>query len=336
VKAAVTVERNRFAVREVPTPQAGRGQVLIRVAFCGICGSDLVNMKPASPGYPLGVTPGHEWVGTIAGLGEGVTRWKPGDRVVMRGYPDEEDPGPEMMAQFLQDPTIALGVHPIVRAGGFAEYLVWPATRLARVPDTVSDEEAALTDPLAVGLHGVRESGLKLGDSVIIIGAGPIGLSALLGARIAGASRVYVTELMEARKSVAAELGADRVYDPSKGDVRLPLLEATNGGADVVFDCVGSQATIQQSVDVVKTRGTVVLLGLSIEPVQIKPLVWFAKAVCYQVPEGGAVPQVLELLEQGRLNAAPMITQVVPLEELQQTFESLLQPAEQIKVLVRP
>ncbi len=335
MKAAVIAENGKFVVQEAPTPQPGSGQVLIKVICCGICGSDLIIPKLKN-GCPVGATPGHEWVGTIIELGTGVTRWKVGDRVVMRGYPGGEEPGPEMMQQLLQDPTMLVGQHPAFRAGGFAEYLVWPASRLARVPDTVSDEEATMTDPLGVSLHAVRTSGLKLGDSAVIIGAGAIGLCALLGARVAGAGRVFVTELIGARKKTAAELGADEVFDPSEKDVRLPILQATKGGADVVFDCVGSSATIQQSVDMVRTGGKVVLVGLTIRPVQIMPLVWFAKAVHYQVPSGGAGSQALDLLEQGRLNTKPMITHRVPLADIQQAFEGLLKPSDQIKILVYP
>ena len=175
-----------------------------------------------------------------------------------------------------------------------------------------------------------------MGASVAVIGAGPIGLCALLGAKIAGAGTVFITDLNESRLKIAKELGADQALNPGAGDVRPQILMETEGGADIVLDCVGSPATIQQSVDLVRVGGTVVLVGLTMKPVEILPLVWFAKGVNFLARHSGSVPVTLKLLSQGRIETGPFVTEKVPLADIQQAFESLLTPTSQLKILVYP
>jgi (R,R)-butanediol dehydrogenase/meso-butanediol dehydrogenase/diacetyl reductase len=162
MKAAVLKGKGKLVVEEVPDLHPGPGQVLIKVICCGICGSDLHLFTDER--MPKGIIAGHEWVGEVAELGPEVTKWQAGDRVVMCGYPAGDDSTrPEILEALLEDPASALGMHPAVRAGGYAEYLLWGENSLARVPEDVSDEDAALTDTLTVGLGAVRSSGIRIG-----------------------------------------------------------------------------------------------------------------------------------------------------------------------------
>ena len=335
MKAAVLKGRRNLVVEDVPDLQPEAGQVLIKVICCGICGSDLHFFD--SDRIPAGTIAGHEWVGTISEIGQGVTKWNPGDRVVANGYSVRENVNEsEMLDIMLNDPMRVLAMHPAVTAGGFGEYLLWDADRIARVPDNVSDEDAALTDTLNVGFGAVRSSRMRLGDSVSIIGAGPIGLSALLGAKLAGAGTVYVTDLIESRRRIAADLGADEVLDPGQGDVRPQIILGSGGGVDIVIDCVGSQYTIGQSLDLVRVDGTVVLVGLSLKPVEILPLVWFVKNVTYTTRLSGSVPVTLKAMSKKSANTQPFVTNKVPLADIQKAFEGLYTPDKQLKILVYP
>jgi (R,R)-butanediol dehydrogenase/meso-butanediol dehydrogenase/diacetyl reductase len=335
MKAAVLRTTGKLVVEEVPDLHPGPGQVLIKVICCGICGSDLHFFSDQRT--PTGIIPGHEWVGTLAELGPGVAGWRLGDRVVMNGYPAGDDGlRPEVQETLLRDPVLALGMYQAVRAGGYGEFLLWGANALSRVPENVSDEEAALTDTLNVGFGAVRASGIRIGDSVAVIGAGPIGLSALLAAKLAGAGMVLVTDLIESKRHVAESLGADQVLDAGQGDVRQEILARTGGGAAIVVDCVGSPSTIQQSVDIVRVGGRVIMVGLTTRTAQIKPLVWFAKGVHFQTALSGSVPLILRLLSEKRVDTRLFVTGKVPLTDIQRTFESLLAPNQQIKILVYP
>ena len=334
MKAAVVKGRGKFVVEEVPTPVPEPGDVLIKVICCGICGSDLHFF--ASDRVPAGATPGHEWVGTIAALGAGVSTWKLSQRVVMAGYGRRELGGLDALQTLLTDPEGLFTKHPAVRGGGFGEYLVWDAKALMPVPDNVSDELAALTDTFAVGVGGVECAGIQPGDSVLIMGAGPIGLSALMGAKLHQPGKLLVTEMNEARKKAAMDLGADEIFDPSQGDVRLPIIIGTGGGPAVIIDCVGNAHTIPQSAELVKPGGKIVLVGISTKPVQINPLVWVGKGLRYEVYSHGVGGLCLKLFSEGKLHPESMITDRVPLTGIQKAFEDLVRPTYQIKTLVYP
>jgi (R,R)-butanediol dehydrogenase/meso-butanediol dehydrogenase/diacetyl reductase len=334
MKAAVLKEKGKFVVNEVPTPKPGPGQVLIKVICCGICGSDVHLMHFDKT--PLGVTPGHEWVGRIAELGEGITNVKVGDRVVMHGYSGNTDIRPEMIVEFLKDPSSIYADHPVVKAGGFGEYLLWDANRLHRIPDNMTDEEAAFVDTLAVGLGAVKLADMKMGDTVLVIGGGPIGLSAVLSARAAGATRVIVSEPVEYRRKMALKMGADEVIDPAQGDARLQVLMQTGGGADIVLDCVGSPLTIQQSVDMAKVNGKVVLVGLTFKPAQILPLSWLTKSIHFSASMKGDSGLAIKMLSRKRMDISPMITGRVKLEDIGKGFEMAVDAGNHIKVLVYP
>ncbi len=260
MRAAVFKRAGMLSVEEVPTPTPGPGEALARVTLCAICGSDLHRFKHGL--MAPGVVMGHEWVGTIVKLGEGVTGLAVGDRVV-RGFGGmARDPRFSAREKgFTLDTRIP---------GGYAEFAALPATMFLRPPEGLSDEVATLAEPLAVAVHAVRLSSVKLGDAVVVLGAGPIGLLTLQCVRQCGPRLVVVAEPVESRQKLALELGADVVLDPRATDVVAEAVRLTEGlGPDVVFECAGAPPTLQQALTMARRRGQVMLVGLCMQPCEV-------------------------------------------------------------------
>ncbi len=334
MKAAILAAKGKLVVQDVPTPSPGPGQVLVEVICCGICGSDLHLFD--MDGVPQGVIMGHEWVASIAELGPGVSGWRVGERVVMGNYSRAGVAMSRQAGTLATDPLAFFAAHPAVRAGGYGQYLVWDADALHAVPDLVSDEAAAMADTFAVALGSVVHAQIGCGNSVLIIGAGPIGLAVLMCLPLQSPGRVCLSEINPARAELAVALGADPVLDPRDARVSETLLSLTGGGPDAIIDCVGSPQTIQQSVDWIRFGGRVVLVGITTQPVEILPLQWIGKGLDFQVYHQGPVAPVMELFNKGKLKPEELITDRVPLQNIQTAFLDLQQPTYQVKTLVYP
>ena len=332
---------------EVPEPQVGPGEILLKVNLCGICGSD-VHLYDAGATLD-GQVMGHEFVGTIEELGPGVANWSVGERVMeamsdpcggcdfcSAGQPDL------CFHHYIMESEGGADVHGRGRVvvGGYGPYLTMEANRLMRVPDEFSDEAAANVEAAAVGFHAVSRSGIRLGDSVVIFGAGPIGLYLLQSARAAGAGRVYMVEPVASRAAVARQLGADQVLDPrASEDVVAELIDLTDGGPDLVMEGAGVPMTLQQALDVARPEGRVSLVGVSLRSSPLNPAVIVEKEL--RVRSSLAlirqdVPRTIELFRSGAMNVEPMITGTIPPWEVGDAMERLLHPNDEIKVLVNP
>lgn len=251
-----------FKKMEIPEPKTG--EVLVEVEYCGICGSDVHFYETGC----IGTTPiegdlilGHECAGIVVKTGSGVTNVAAGDRVVL-------EPGigcgecefcksgrynlcPDV--QFISCPPYQ---------GAMRQYLTHPAHLAFRLPENVSTQEGALVEPLSVGLHAARLGEVKLGDTVVILGAGCIGLTTLAACKAMSASRVIVTDLYQNRLDKALEMGADIVINGSEEDTLARVLELTNGqGAEVVFETAGSRVTAMQTEPMTKRGGIIVIVG---------------------------------------------------------------------------
>lgn len=339
MKAAVYVEKQRLEVREVPTPRPGPGQVLVKIRYCAICGSDVHRFQHGMvrPGAVLG----HEYCGVIEEIGEGVDGWSVGDRVIGGGGapPPGSPPGLSRMPRYS---ARTVGFDPTAVFGGYAEYVALDEWRPLPIPDGVSDEVAALTEPCAVAVHAVRLSRLRVGDAVAVIGTGPIGLLCLQVANAAGAAAVYVAEPAPTRAAAAEQLGARRVIDPSAEDAASEILALTGGlGAHVAFECAGARDTLQQALEMVRRDGQVVVVSLAWESVPVLTVEWVGrevemKAVYGSHPEDWRIS--LGLMEAGKVRAEPMIdpSSHVPLDGIQEAFEGLLGPDPQVQLLVVP
>jgi (R,R)-butanediol dehydrogenase/meso-butanediol dehydrogenase/diacetyl reductase len=339
MKAAVYKGKQRLVVEEVPTPSPGPGQVLVKVRYCAVCGSDVHRFQHdmLKPGAILG----HEYSGVITAVGEGVEEWKVGDRVVGGGGTPPPD-APSRLSDSPRYTARTVGFSPISFWGGYAEYVLLDAWRPLPMPDTVTDETAALTEPCAIAVHGVRLSKLKVGDKAAIIGAGPIGLLTLQTVKAAGAREVYVSEPSPARREAAKQLGADHVLDPINEDIVAKLVEQTDGlGPDVVFECAGARNTLQQSLEMVRRSGQVLVVSLAWEDDPVLTVEWVGREVEMKTAYGSEPRDwqiSLDLMEQGKVQAGPMVPadSYVPLDEIQEAFESLLQPDAAVQLLIVP
>ncbi len=347
MKAPVLHGRRSMTFEEVPDPTPGDEEVVVEVGLCGICGSDLHLYD--SPMAEDGIVLGHEFGGTIVDIGKRVTGWEAGDRVVGAPMPPCMNCAFCLKGEFelcyqhyrldaLRSGAVRGGTG--LGSGGYAPFAKIGAARLMRVPDALDDRQAASVEPAAVGLHAVKLSGMRIGDRVAILGAGPIGLFTLQCALAAGARRVAVAELSPGRAALAAKLGADTVINPREvPDVAAAFADSLGAPPDVVFDAAGVPATLQQAVDVVKPGGSVMMVGVAFDAAPIRPSVWVTKRITVRAAfaySRNDYEVTIAMLERGTLRADPVITRVVPGSETPAAFERLLSPNSDVKVLVNP
>src|SRR5438445_1227011 len=255
MRAAFCRGVGRLVVQDVPRPTPGAGEVLVRVVNCGICGSDLhwyhdQMMIPS-------VCPGHEIAGEVAEVGDGVAALKPGDPVALEGIASCGACRYCLAGDYQR--CLAIGFVGLTIPGGFAEYVSAPARHCFRVPAGVDFATAALSEPLGVAVHGVRLSGLEIGQRVAVLGAGTIGLAAVVAARAGGAGEIVVVARRPHQKAAALALGADRVIGE---DDLGGLLGDADAPIDLVIETVGGTAdTLDPAVAACRPGGTICVLG---------------------------------------------------------------------------
>lgn len=351
MKAAVWYGKGDVRVEEVPVPPSpALGEVKIKVHWCGICGSDLHEYLagpifiPVEEPHPLTgkkapVILGHEFSGEIAEVGETVTGIEVGDRVTASASRScGECFWCKRGETIICEMNAATGM---MADGAFAEYVNVPAYGIYKLPPKVSYEEAALSEPLAVGVHAMRKSGIRPGDNVVIVGAGTIGLSVLQAARASGARTIFVVEIARARKEYARKLGATAVLDPTEVDVPAEMTKATDGvGADLGFECVGDPKTACLTLDSVRRGGKMVVLGVFEKPseINLNSCVFFEREIIGSLGYNDEFATVLSYLVDGRLQAKPMISGKIKLEDiLKKGFGDLIENKDKnIKILVSP
>lgn len=256
--------------RDVPVPSPKTGEVLVKLEYVGICGSDVHYFEHGRIGDFVvegDFILGHECAGTVVGLGEGVTTHKVGDRVAL-------EPGAtcgkcEFCAtgRYNLCPDVQFLATPPYH-GCFENYIAFPSQLAFRLPESISSREGALIEPLSVGLEAASVANVKLGSSVVILGAGCIGLTALLACKARGATDIIVVDVIEKRLEKAMDLGATAVVNAAKSNTVAEVMRLTKGtGADIVMETAGTVKTTQQTVDVVKRGGCIVLVGMAPEDV---------------------------------------------------------------------
>ncbi len=318
----------------VPDPSPAPDEVVLRVAACGICGSDLhITEDPVPFGIGAGFVLGHEFAGAVVALGSAVTNLRIGDRVAvvpMRGCGHCE-------ACRRGDP--ARCVEMVLIGGGYAEYTTVAARQCHLLPNDVALEDGALAEPLAVALHCIVRSGMKPGHRVAILGAGPIGLLVAFWARRMGASCVVMADIHDHQRERALALGAtDFVFSGDK--LSENLADACGGAPDIVFECVGKRGLLGAAAAAVRLQGTVVGVGLCIGGDDWDPFVALCKEVSllfsvffHQRNEFGVA---LDALQGGPFAPQVVITDRIDLSPVPQIFESLRRRTTQCKVLIQP
>ncbi|HXJ85407.1 MAG TPA: galactitol-1-phosphate 5-dehydrogenase [Candidatus Binatia bacterium] len=326
MKALLLSEYRRLELTDVATPKPQPGEVLLRVAACGICGSDVHGYDGSSGRRIPPVVMGHEASGVVAAIGEGVRGLAEGDRVTLDSTVYCGECANCLRGDInLCDRREVLGVScgDYRRAGAFAEFVSVPARIIHRLPDTLAFEDAALLEAVAVALHAVSLVTVAPGSTALVVGAGTIGLLLQQALRVAGCSRVLVADPDRTRLPLSQKLGATETLSEQ---VVERVTELTNGiGVDLVVEAVGKTESIATSIDCVRKGGTIVLVGNITPEVKIH----LQKVVSRQLrlqgscASAGEYPQAIELMSKGAIQVKPLITAVAPLAEGPRWFERL-------------
>lgn len=326
MKAAVTNERHGFDVIDVPVPAPGPGDLVIRVAACGVCGSDI----KAQPYMPSGMVMGHELGGEIVAVGSGAGNWRVATKVsvlpvISCGTCASCADG--MVAHCSQTRYIGMGPD----RGGFAEFAVVPARHSFALPDRLPKHYAALVEPFAVGLHGVHVAEIRSGEDVLVIGAGGVGLTTTAWARAKGARRITVADPDPQRRESATAMGAT--------DAVASAEEAAHDAYDAVIECVGRPELLRASQAALRARGRVVISGACDQPMPIEPITALLKeitirfSVCYRPDE---FRETITAFADGTIDPTNMIGPTLGLNRIAEAFDLVRNASVYGRVLVSP
>jgi (R,R)-butanediol dehydrogenase/meso-butanediol dehydrogenase/diacetyl reductase len=334
--AVLTEDRPRLELAEVPTPEPGPGEALLRVTGCGICGSDL---HLASQLAEAGSVLGHEIAGVVAGLGAGVdpARWREGKAVAAR--PFAGCGRCTFCAGGRADHCADFQLIGLERPGGFAEFVTVRADELFALPGSVGADEQPLVEPLAVMRRAFRRGEVTAADRVAVLGAGPIGLAAVAWAVAIGVEAIAVSEPSALRRHLASAMGATATFDPNHDPVAQGVAEATGGGPSVVIECSGRPGLIEQAIEMSVVDGRVVVVGICPQNDAIFPFWALSKEldVRFSIYYGREdFIDTLDALDGHRLDAVSMVTETITLEQLPDRFARLERDPDAGKVIVRP
>ncbi len=340
---------------DVEPGTVGPTDVRVNVEACGICGSDLHEYEDPDfipegehpkTGASRPIVVGHEFSGTISEVGDDVSRLSIGDPVAVHPNIPCHDCVYCADGEYNHcDDVVAIGLQ--TGAGGFAESAVVPEQQVHLLPPEVAVWEGALVEPLAVGLHAVRRSGMQAGDSVAVFGCGPIGLAAVRAARAAGAKEIFASEPNDSRRGVARELGADVVFDPNEDDVVDTITDATAGGVHTAFEFAGIGPTFNGAVQSTRRGGTITVGSLSEEAVttDLDDIVLNERTVegtfCYGFPPSSFRTEfdaIIDSLADGEIDTEAFVTGRIQLDDIvEDGYEALSHPdTEHVKILVEP
>lgn len=340
MRTGLILGEKSFAFRDVPERQLREGGAIVDITLCGICGSDVSAYKSGAP-YPHGLC-GHEWTGVVRAIAADIPGISEGTRVVCSG------PGPcitrcsaclqgryEACATVVKSILGDDGFSP--DSGGFAPTQLVDATRLLPVPPSLTDMQAAMVEPATVATRSVRRSGIKAGDRIAVVGAGPIGLFAIQAVRAAGAELVIAIDPDARRGKVAVELGA-HYHCPPGDEAEALIRELTDGlGVDKVFECSGAPPAIQASAAYARQRGTVILVGVSAKAVSIEPVVFVLKELDVVTSVGfdkADTLSVLGMMQSGLIRTDPLYSETIALGQTGVAIAELAAGSEKIKILV--
>ncbi|HIX43459.1 MAG TPA: 2,3-butanediol dehydrogenase [Candidatus Kurthia intestinigallinarum] len=344
MKAAVWHGEKDIRVEEKELKALKDNEVTVRVAWAGICGSDLheyqegpvfvpVDKPDELTGEVAPIIMGHEFSGVIEKVGKNVTNYKVGDRVVVNptithgNKPEDVD---------CYDGFSFIGLH---GDGGFAAFANAPEHNIYKLPDTLSLQDAALVEPTAVAVQAVKEGNLLFGDNVAVFGAGPIGLLTVIAAKAAGASNIIVFDLSETRLQMAKELGATAIFNSAEVDPVEAVKQYAPAGVDVTFEVAGVAPTFKSAIEVTRPRGTVVIVSIFARPIEWNPMqltntgVKLTSTIAYTPT---SFQQTVDLMGTGQLQPQGIITSQIELDDIvEKGFEALTNDKSQAKILVK-
>jgi L-iditol 2-dehydrogenase len=343
MKALLLSEYKHLDMADVPEPEIGPDELLIRVRACGICGSDVHGYDGSSGRRIPPVVMGHEAAGVVAAVGQAVSDMREGDRVtfdstVWCGHCHFCRRGQVNLCDDRQVLGVSCGEYR--RMGAFAEYVSVPRRICYRLPDELPFEKAAMIEAVSVAVHAVSLTPVTLNDTALVVGAGMIGLLTLQAAKLAGCGRVIIADVDQSRLETARELGASEVILARNTDVAEEVKTMTGGlGADIAFECVGATPTIQNSIASTRKGGTVTLIGNIAPQVEIPLQSVVTRQIRLQgsCASSGEYPACIDFLARGAIRVDTMLSAIAPLEEGPRWFERLHQREPNLmKVVLTP
>ncbi len=305
MKAAIYHGIRDLRVEEVPEPMSKSGEIKVKIKYCGICGSDLHEyLHGPFPQSPFG----HEACGQIVEIGPGVSGFQKGDQVLA------------------------------FQKGAYAEYLVLEQERVIKKPDNMTWERAAVVEPLSGAAYAIERGGVLPGDTVLIAGAGPVGLMALLGLKAIGVEKIYQTDISETRRKKAEEMGATLVLNPLTEKIPAKMKELSVGrGVDVAIEAVGIEATLKDCLASVRYQGKVIVQGIFTDRIPVHMLGFVTRETSMIGTNSINASLAMSWIETQGIRPELIITKILPLDQTAEGFELLTQKTkEQIKILIEP
>ena len=346
MKAARWYAAKDIRVEETEIPVPKDDQVKIAVKFTGICGSDLheytdgPQLIPVDEPYILNghqgtTTLGHEFSGFVEEVGKNVKNIKKGDRVTVE--PIFQNPESPFIATGEYNLSEPLGFVGLTSNGAFAKFVVVEDYMVHKIPDAMTFEQAAIVEPAAVAAYAIQQSGMKLGDTVFIIGAGPIGLLTVQVALATGASQIFVSDLSENRLKKAKEIGATHTFNAKDESIAEKIREITSNGVDVFIDAAGVQNSFDTGIKSLRNGGTAILVALFGKKIMHDALDQTLRELTIKGTAAyrNIFPQIIALISSGRLPVEKLVTSVISLDEVvEKGFEALVNDPSEVKILV--
>jgi L-iditol 2-dehydrogenase len=343
LKALVYTKPHCFEYSDFPEPKAGDDDVLIRVRACGICGSDVHGSTGKTGRRIPPLIMGHEAAGIVEGMGKNVKDFEEGQRVCFDStvYCNQcEACRNSFYNRCERRQVLGVSTPDFKRHGAFAEYVAVPWWIVSKIPEQLSFVHSALLEPVSIGVHAANRAPLSADDTVVVIGAGTIGLFVLQAARLKGAHKIFVSDINEFRLEVAKKLGADEIINPEKSDLKETILEKTdNKGVNVSFEVGGYARTFRDAVSVTKMGGHLVAVGNLEKTAEFDLQQFIASELTFtgSYASSGEFRDCIDLVASGKINAEPLISDVLPLKDGPKAFERLLKADENLlKIVLEP
>ena len=343
MKALIYTKPYCFEYSDFPDPAVGDDDVLIRVKACGICGSDVHGYTGKTGRRIPPLIMGHEAAGIIEEVGKNVKDFERNDRVCFDStvYCNKCEPCCKGWYNRCENrQVLGVSIPTFKRHGAFAEYVAVPWWIVSKIPNSMSFVHSALLEPVSIAMHAANRAPISANDTVVVIGAGTIGLFILQASRLRRASKFIVSDINEFRLDIARKLGADEVVNPGKSALKKAILGKTNDkGADVTFEAVGYADTFQDAVSVTKIGGHVVAVGNLQKTAEFNLQELVARELTFtgSYASSGEFRDCIELVASGKINVEPLISDVLPLEEGPRAFERLLKAEENLlKIVLEP
>ena len=327
---------------DFPDPQLGDDELLVRVKACGICGSDVHGFTGKTGRRIPPLIMGHEAAGVVQGIGKNARGFRKGDRVCFDSTVYCNKCAACRAGKYnrcVSRQVLGVSVPEFKRHGAFAEYVAVPWWIVAGIPDNMSFVQAALLEPVSIGMHAANRARISIGDTVVVVGAGTIGLFVLQACKLKGA-RVIICDINDFRLDVARELGAEVLVNPTKSSLKDKVLKVSDGaGADVAFEVVGFAQTFADAISVTKTGGYLVAVGNLQKTAEFNLQELVARELTFtgSYASSGEFREGIDLVASGKINVEPLISDVLPLREGPSAFDRLLKAQENLlKIVLEP